>query len=131
MTLSQPRDIEIINTLQVLNADEHLYFQDFTMRPELERLVRKHAGGRSDADRQVKKIENPENAKGGTYYMSSSSCPRLPGLWSFCSVRSSELTYPFGVRDFQLCSDLQEWLRDPNGSRAGKAFPDWMDEGAK
>jgi hypothetical protein len=130
MTLSHPRDVEIINILQILNADEHLYFREFAMRPELEKLVRKYMGWRTDADRQVKKIADPESETGGTYYMSSSTGPRLPGLWSFCSLRASEADYPFDVRDPHLCDALQQWSRDPKGKQAGKNFPDWMDERA-
>ena len=124
----QPRDVEIINILQILNADEHLYFQDFSAKSELERLIRKNVGVRSDADKQVKKIENPDSNEGGTYFTSHSNGPRLPALWSFCSVRANETSYPFGIRDPQLCRDLHYWQRDPNGQKIGKGFPDWMAE---
>ena len=130
MTLSQPRDVEIINILQILNADEHLYVRDFAMRPALEKLVRKYVGDRTDADRKVKIIQDAEGKKGRTYYMSSSSGPLLPGVWSFCSVRATEARYPFDVRDPHLCRAIQEWSRDPNGKQVGKAFEAWMDERA-
>lgn len=128
MVLQQPRDVEIVNSLQIVNADEHIYFQNFSDKPALERLIRKHAGVRSDADKQVKVIEDPASTTGGTYFTSHSNGPCLPALWSFCSLRASDSDYPFGVRDPQLCQDLHDWQRDPNGQKIGKAFPDWMAE---
>ena len=126
--IERDEDCELINALQILNAEENLYFLDAGEIANIRALSIKFLRDRKKVDESAKPVETPAagSARG---YLIKAAAPRIPipGKWSFCKVLKQATPNDFGLRDPGLCRLMEEHIAVIRSGRT-ISFDDWLAE---
>jgi hypothetical protein len=127
--LNRGEDSDLINALQIINAEQNVYFDGSTDAEQLRSSLRKFDGVRS-------KARESEQAStlmiGGdsprSFVMSGGLRVSIPGKWSFCKVRRSVGLQDFGVRNPELVNLLEEHASERKRTGRQLSFRQWLQE---
>lgn len=81
----ETEDVEIVNSLQIQNAEECIYFHDMTASTLVERLVARHVKLRKDRRSHLQEYSTDNDNQ--TILHQKVPSPTLPRAWSFCKIR--------------------------------------------
>jgi hypothetical protein len=126
LKLNRPEDCDLINSLQIMNAERNVYFQDKDdVRSVRQLLSRFHVQRES-----VKKSDYPTLISGDGMAPSFITIPSpvipFPGIWSFCKVRGMATATSFGKRDPEWCAIYEEYSMETASDP--KPFDTWLKE---
>ena len=106
IVLQREEDVDVINSLQILNAGDTLYFHSPAERGRVLALRNKlHASRLSKADMLVRE----EDRSGGLLMGMKKAHFKIPGTWSFCKVRSIPQFAPRESSLERLYPDFDEY----------------------
>jgi len=129
ISLTREEDVELINSLQVQNADRHLYFQDAGDRDQMRHLINRFAKFRRGASGFARTINPaPEDEKAPSFVVFEMPQVKIPVPWSFCHVRKGLSASNFGLRDPELNLQLDAYRRDMLKSQRLVPFHVWLSE---
>jgi hypothetical protein len=113
VALTRSGDIDIINCLQVQNADEHLYFKDESESVHVRQLINRFGRLRGRMRGFARTIEADDaGATRSSFVAFEMPEVRIPLPWSFCHVRKGISSRSFGLRDPELNAQLDQYHRD-------------------
>ena len=126
LKLDRAEDCELINTLQIMNAEQNICFRD---EGEAE-IVRKLLFKFSVQRKAVQKSDQPKvishDGMAPSFIMMPTAVVPVPGIWSFCKVRGLATPRSFGSRNPEWCAIYEQYVKataiDP------KPFDTWMEE---
>jgi Protein of unknown function (DUF4238) len=127
--LNRSEDCDLINALQIINAEQNVYFHTSTDAEQVRSSLRKF-------DRVRSKARESEKAStlmiGGdsprSFVMSGGLRVPVPGKWSFCKVRKSVGLQDFGVRNPELLNLFEEHASEMKRTGRQIAFRQWLQE---
>lgn len=126
--IRRKEDVELINALQILNANQCLYFRDEVDKSWLRDLLFKFRDKRPALRDLVETRKVVENGREEVLIRCSAPTIPVPGIWSFCKTRQQFRPEHFVHRDPELCRLDEEYEQDCD--RRGKllTFSEWLDE---
>jgi Protein of unknown function (DUF4238) len=126
--ISRKEDVDLINALQILNANQCLYFRDEVDEPWLRNLLFKFRDKRPALRDLVETRKVIENGREEVLIRCRAPTIPVPGIWSFCKTRQQFRPEHFVHRDPEICGLHEEYEQDCD--RRGKllTFSEWLDE---
>jgi len=127
--LERPEDCDLINGLQVLNADENIYFLDENVLPSIRALAQKFSLTRKRVAESAKprEILMPGGASGSLIMGGPPRIP-IPGVWSFCKLLKPVTRKDFGLRDPTLCRLIERHKAYLEKTGRLISFDQWLEE---
>ena len=127
--LERAEDCDLINVLQILNAEENIYFRDENALPDVRALAQKFSPARKKVAESAKphEIPMPGPAPG---FMLMGGPPRIPipGVWSFCELLKPVTRKDFGLRDPTLCRLIERHKAYLDRTGRLISFDQWLEE---
>jgi hypothetical protein len=111
--IQRNEDVGLINALQILNAEECLYFIDKADEQSVRKLLHHFNERRRRLTASSEQMQFPA-APGQISALIVAKMPRIPvpGLWSFCKLRRKFSAKDFGERDPRFCQIYEEYRKD-------------------
>jgi len=126
--LTREDDVELINSLQVQNADRHLYFQAEGDRDHVRHLINRYGKFRGRVGGFARTIDPaPDGETAPSFVVFEMPQVKIPAPWSFCHVRKG-LSQGFGLRDPELNLQLDAYYRDILEKERLVPFHVWQSE---
>ena len=110
--ITRKEDVDLINALQILNANQCLYFRDEEDEPLFRNLLFKFQNKRPDPQKLVEKHEITEDGQKGSLIACYAPSIPLPGIWSFCKTRYQFSGQNYVPRNEYLCHLHREYQKD-------------------
>jgi hypothetical protein len=127
--LTREEDVEIINSLQVQNADRHLYFQDEGDRAQVLQLINRFARCRKSVGGFARTIGPvPSNEAAPSFVLFEMPKIKISAPWSFCHVRKGLSAKDFGLRDPERNRQLDAYHKDILDKKRLLPFHVWRSE---
>jgi len=129
MQIERAEDMDLLNALQVINADEHLYFHDPSLSAYVFNLLKRFKHLRGDAEHKIHRVPVPKpDGDEGLLIIPSSPGVTPPGKWSFCKKRVHWGARDFGPRDPELCRLVRQWSKETSIPGKAISFGEWLDQ---
>jgi len=126
LKLGRAEDCDLINSLQIMNAEQNVYFQSEDDAQSVRKLLFRFRVQRA----AVQKSDHPVLVSGDGMAPSFIKMPSpvvpVPGIWSFCKVRGLATPSSFGTRDPEWCAIYEQYSKDT--AEAPKPFDTWLEE---
>jgi hypothetical protein len=127
--LAREEDVELINALQVQNADQHLYFQDATDCSHVRLLINRYSRLRRTTGGFARTIDSaPFDPTHPSFAVLEMPQVKIPAPWSFCHTRKGLVPRDFGVRNPELNVQLDAYYRDMLAKQQLVTFQTWISE---
>ena len=127
--LTREEDVALINSLQVQNADRHLYFQDEGDCDQVRHLINRFARFRKRVGGFARTIDPvPDGETVPSFVVIEMPAVKIPAPWSFCHVRKGLSALDFGLRDPDLNRQLDAYHRDILDKQRLVPFHVWQSE---
>jgi hypothetical protein len=127
--LERPEDCDLINALQILNAEANFYFLDEHILSKVRELSARFSRLRERVAESGRPLEYPiRGTKGGFAYVNRQPLIPNPGVWSFCKRRKPVTRKEFGVRDPLLCRLIEEHTNYLKKTGHLISFDDWLEQ---
>lgn len=128
LKLDRKEDVALINALQILNANQCLYFKDEADRADIIKLLSIHRRRRQSVEELVKKSQGIEDGEEVlTFHNKAPSIP-VPGIWSFCKLRKQFASSEFVHREPGAYRLFEEYNQDCERRRKFIPLHEWCDE---
>jgi Protein of unknown function (DUF4238) len=127
--LGRDEDCDLINALQIINAEQNIYFGAATDDQYVRSLLAKFAHARERARKSEKAISQSGNdGESAIYVIGGGLRVPVPGKWSFCKARKAVTRRDFGLRIPELSSLFEEHANEMRRTGRRIPFKDWMVE---
>jgi Protein of unknown function (DUF4238) len=121
-------DVELINALQVLNANQCLYFRDEEDRSWFRETLTKFRNRRPALEDLVETRKVFEGGQEGVQIKTIAPDVPLPGVWSFCKKRHQFIAGDFRQRDPERVRLYAEYDADCRKRKQLLRFEEWLAE---
>jgi hypothetical protein len=126
--INREEDIQLINALQILNANQCLYFRDQEDEPRFRELLFKYRDKRPSLDKIVEIQKIIESGQEGVLIKSNAPSIPLPCTWSFCKTRHRFARADFVRRNPELCQAHEEYAHDCERQQKLLPLGEWFAE---
>jgi hypothetical protein len=110
--INRKEDVELINALQILNANQCVYFRDEVDEPLFRNLLFKFRPKRPNPRDLIETHEVTKGDQKESFIIFHAPTIPLPGIWSFCKTRQQFSHADFGQRDPYTCRLYKEYQED-------------------
>ena len=126
--IERHEDVDLINALQILNANQCLYFCDDEDLPRFRSLLTKFRNKRPSVNDLIDKQKIIENGREGSLIAINAPVTRHPGIWSFCKTRHQFVAADFGLRDPEMVRLHAEYSEDCRKRSTLLGLGEWFAE---
>jgi uncharacterized protein DUF4238 len=128
LKLDRKEDVALINALQILNANQCLYFKDEADRADIIKLLSTHGRRRQSVEDLVTKSKGIEDGDEALMFQNKAPSIPVPGVWSFCKLRRQFDPSEFVHREPGACRLFEEYSQDCERRRKFIPLHEWCDE---
>lgn len=127
--IERAEDCDLINALQIINAEQNIYFMNEDTLPTIRKLLNKFLQHRNEAKASEHPIEMPiDGVKDGYYCITRQPIIPVPGKWSFCRVKQQVTERDFGLRDPRLAYLVNEHSEFLRRTKHYISFDQWLEQ---
>jgi hypothetical protein len=118
------KDVEIINSLQVLSAEHCIYFHEANGEQEVSRLVAKYTSKRKPVEEAMSELKGRNENE--TFLHQRNQSAILPKLWTFCQQRQNPRIGPDKRRDPHWSALIDTVMKDMDENKTGESVMERM-----
>ena len=118
------KDVEIINSLQVLAAEHCLYFHEASLESYVAHLVTRYAGYRIPVEETMRELKGRNENE--TIIHQRNQSVILPKLWNFCRPRQDARIGPDRRRDPHWSALVKAVMKDMEENKSGESVMERM-----